>query len=444
MSIDLLAPVALLVLLWSAVSGALARRDITGPLIFVAAGALLANDAWGVLPIDVETASVHALAEVSLALVLFSDAVRIDLRSLRRSAGLPARMLLVGLPLTLVAGTGIAVLLFTELPWELAFFIAAALAPTDAALSAPVISDERVPVRLRTSLNVESGLNDGLATPVVALAIALASTSVAGAQVERASLTDAGIELLLGVVAGAAIGALGAWLLAISAQRRWAEIGTLRIGTLATGIAAFSLAVATGGNGFVAAFVGGLIFGIITDREKCEQQGFTELGELGGELLTLVVWFLFGAALVPIAVEHASIATIGYAALSLTVIRAVPVALALLGTHLRWRDVAFLGWFGPRGLASVVFALLALEELGEGEQVEFAVGVIATTVLLSVILHGITAGPAAARYGSLAPDAGRAGAGAAGDTGRAQHTDAEPLTDSEIMTMRTRGSQLGS
>lgn len=404
MSIEILAPLAILIVVWSALSGSLARRDITGPLIFVVAGALLANDAWGIIPIDIETSSVHALAEIALALVLFSDAVRINLGSLRRSAGLPTRLLLIGLPLTLVVGTGLAVLIFTDLPWELAFFIAAALAPTDAALSAQVISDRRVPAKLRTALNVESGLNDGLATPIVVLAIALAAETIDGAGVEKAGLADAGLELLFGVLIGAGIGALGAWALTESSRRGWAEVGTLRIGTFATGIAAFSMAVAVDGNGFVAAFVGGLIFGIVTDREKCEEQEFTELSELGGELMTLIVWFLFGAALVPIAIQHLSVATVGYALLSLTVVRVLPVGVALLGTHLSLRDIGFLGWFGPRGLASVVFALLALEGLNEGPEVQFAVATIATTVLLSVILHGATAGPAAARYGDHVPD----------------------------------------
>ncbi|SDS08651.1 NhaP-type Na+/H+ or K+/H+ antiporter [Paraoerskovia marina] len=426
MSVALLAPLALLILGWSALSGALARRDITGPLIFVAAGALLANDAWGILPVSVETGSVHTLAELSLALVLFSDAVRIDLKSLRRSAGLPARMLLIGMPLTLALGTGLAVLMLTDLPWELAFFVAAALAPTDAALSAQVISDRRVPAKLRTALNVESGLNDGLATPVVALAIALAAESLDGADAQELGIPEALLELGLGVGIGLAIGALGAWALTASSRRGWAEVGTLRIGTFATAIAAFSAAVAVDGNGFVAAFAGGLIFGIVADREECEQEQFAELSELGGELLTLVVWFLFGAALVPIAVTHLSVATVGYSLLSLTLIRAVPVAISLMGTHLSWQDVAFLGWFGPRGLASVVFALLALEELTERPEVEFAVGTIATTVLLSVILHGATAGPAAARYGTTS------GMDRPGDRRSA-----------DVVTMRPRDSKMG-
>ncbi|BDZ41342.1 sodium:proton antiporter [Paraoerskovia sediminicola] len=404
MTTTTLAVLACLVLVWAVGSGALQRREITGPLVFVAAGALLANDAWGLVPLDVETGAVHTLAELALALVLFGDAVRIDLRALRSTAALPARLLLLGLPLTLLAGTGAALLLLTDLPWELALFVAAALAPTDAALSSQVITDTRVPTRLRVALNVESGLNDGLSTPVVTLAIALAGVSLGVGSLERHGLGGAALEMLVALGIGAGVGAAGAWGLALSSRRGWAAGGALRIGTLATGIAAFALAVAADGNGFVAAFVGGLVFGLVTDREQCETHRTTELVELGGELMTLVVWFMFGAALVPMAVEHASFATVGYAVASLTVVRLLPVGAALLGYRIPARDVLFLGWFGPRGLASVVFALLALEQLGEGPVVTSAVATVATTVLLSVVLHGVTAGPAASAYARGGPE----------------------------------------
>jgi len=399
MSIEVLALFAVLVLAWALVSGALQRREVTGPLVFVAAGALLSNDAWGPFPVDVETASVHTLAEIALALVLFGDAVRIDLRNLRRHAGIPTRLLTIGLPLTLALGLGTALLVLTDLPWELALLVAAALAPTDAALSAQVVGDRRVPGRLRVALNVESGLNDGIATPVVTLAVALAATSLGVGSPERSGPGGAVLELGLGVLIGGGLGLLGAWGVTASARRGWAEAGAPPLGTLATGVGAFALAVAVEGNGFVAAFVGGLAFGLVVDRQRSDEQELTELTELGGELMTFVVWFLFGAALVPLALEHLSLATVGYAVLSLTVLRMLPVTLALVGTGLPRQDVLFLGWFGPRGLASVVFALLAIDTLGESEPVTSAVATIATTVMLSVLLHGVTAGPAAARYG---------------------------------------------
>ncbi|WP_418275650.1 cation:proton antiporter [Isoptericola jiangsuensis] len=399
MNIESLAPLAVLVLGWAFVSGALQRQEITGPFVFVTAGALLANDAWGPFPIAVETASVHALAEIALALVLFSDAVRIDLRGLRRHAALPARLLLVGLPVTMALGFGAALLLLSDLPWELALLVAAALAPTDAALSSQVVGDKRVPGRLRVALNVESGLNDGMATPVVALAIALAATVLGLGTVERAGIGGALLELGLGLAVGGGFGLIGAWGVTVSSRRGWADADALRIATFATGVGAFTLATAAGGNAFIAAFVGGLVFGLVADRAQCDDQNLSALSELGGELMTLVVWFLFGAALIPLVIEYASLAIVGYALLSLTVVRIVPVVLSMPGSGLPWRDVLFLGWFGPRGLASVVFALLTVESLGESEAVSVAVATIATTVACSVVLHGLTAGPAAARYG---------------------------------------------
>ncbi|MDO8147147.1 MULTISPECIES: cation:proton antiporter [unclassified Isoptericola] len=401
MGIEVLAPFAVLVLAWALVSGALQRREVTGPLVFVAAGALLANDAWGPFPVNIETASVHTLAEITLALVLFADAARINLRNLRRNATLPLRLLLVGFPLTLLLGFGAAVLILADLPWELALLVAAALAPTDAALSAQVIGDRRVPGRLRVAVNVESGLNDGVVTPVVTLAIALAGITLGVGSLERTGVAGALLELGLGVSVGGGIGLLGAWGVTLSARRGWAEPGALPIGTLATGVGAFAVSLSVSGNGFVAAFVGGLVFGLVVDREQGDEHELTELTELGGELMTFVVWFLFGAALVPIAIEQLSVATVGYALLSLTVVRMLPVVLAMTGTGLASRDVLFLGWFGPRGLASVVFALLAVESLGESEPVLSAVATITTTVMLSVLLHGASAGPVAARYGML-------------------------------------------
>ncbi|MFW0795574.1 cation:proton antiporter [Gordonia sp. CPCC 205515] len=409
-----LAVLCLLILLWAITSQLLSRHDVTGPLLFVVAGYVLANPTWGVLDVDVDTSLVHRLAELTLALVLFTDASRVDVGGLRKAVRVPARLLLIGLPLTMLLGTLGAYWCFGGIGWALALFVGASLAPTDAALSVQLINDERIPQRLRLALNVESGLNDGIATPVVTLAIALAGTSMGLSSGEHVTVGDAGVELLLGVAIGVVVGAVSAWAINMSARQGLSSASTRRIATLAVAIGVFLLALAVEGNGFIAAFVAGMTFGYIVRRpissgseesdkaiDDSDGTALEVLPELGGELLALMVWFLFGAALIPLVLQVVEagdlLLMLAYAVLSLTVFRMVPVVLSLLGSGLSARDVAIVGWFGPRGLASVVFGLLGVEALA-GSTAQTAVAAIGTTVFLSVIAHGVTAGPVARRY----------------------------------------------
>jgi sodium/hydrogen antiporter len=206
-------------------------------------------------------------------------------------------------------------------------------------------------------------------------------------------------ELGAGVVVGFAVGLVGAWLITFASRRGWTAEGGRRLATLATAVSALAITFAVGGNGFIAAFVAGITFGAALDQTITDLEDAGQLPELGGELLALVVWFLFGATLVPVVVEFLDVRVVVYAVASLTVVRMLPVALALVGSGLDRPSVVFVGWFGPRGLASVVFALLAVEELGETSPlVGQAVAAVALTVLLSVVLHGITAGPGGRRY----------------------------------------------
>ena len=283
--------------------------------------------------------------------------------------------------------------------WAIAGFVAAALAPTDAALSVQVINDERVPLRLRRASS-RVGSTMGSSRPLSASR--WRSQPASGIAFERASRAagTAIRELGLGIVAGIVVGFVGAVLINATSRRNWIAPGGRRLATLATAIGAFAVAIALDANGFIAAFVAGMAFGATLDEDVVEVEQAIQLSELGGELLALVVWlFFFGAALVPIAFSYLDAAVIGYALLSLTLTRMLPVVLAMLRSGLGRTDVVFLAWFGPRGLASVVFALLALEELGPSSDiVGRAVAVVALTVLLSVVLHGITAGPAGRRF----------------------------------------------
>ena len=391
---------------WAVFSDRLARWNITGPIILTVAGFLLSNQDWGALPINVETPSVHLLAEVTLALLLFSDAARVDVTALRRDIRVPARLLLIGLPLTLVLGALAAALLFGDFTWALAGFVGAALAPTDAALSIQVINDKRIPMRIRRTLNVESGLNDGIVTPAVVFALSLTAAEL-GVGSGHDSVVRPLFEVAVAIVVGLAAGFGGAKAIAFGARRRWILPGGRRLATLAVAVASFSLALALSGNGFIAAFVAGIAFGAGLPRDVATVEEVGELPELLGEMLSLAVWFIFGAALVPVALDYLSVSTLVYAVLSLTVIRMLPVALSLPKTGLDTSTVLFVGWFGPRGLASVVFVLLAIEELGESGPVGTAVAAVTITVLLSVVAHGISAGPLggryAARHGDSAP-----------------------------------------
>jgi len=381
---------------WSIVAKRLAAHDLTGPLVFLVAGLLLANASWGIVTVDLDSSTVHLLAELTLGLLLFADASRVPVAAALRDLPLTARLLGIGLPLSIVAGTALAVVLFPSLPIALAGVVGAALAPTDAALSASVIADERLPAPVRRVLNVESGLNDGIATPVVTFCIASAATVLGIAGHHDEAGLGAFEQLVVGVLIGAGIALVGGRLLTLAHRRNWMEHGSRRLATLALALLAFQVAAQAGGNPFVSAFVGGLIFGAIV---KADTEAAVELAELGGSLLSLVLWFVFGAGFLIPAFEHIDGRVVIYAACSLTVVRMVPVAVSLLGAGQDRATVAFIGWFGPRGLASVVFALLAIEDLGgDDPRVLAAVHAIAITITFSIVAHGLTARPLAVLY----------------------------------------------
>ncbi|NNM00767.1 MAG: sodium:proton antiporter, partial [Gammaproteobacteria bacterium] len=374
---------------------------VTGPLLFTLFGLVAGPAALGWLPLHISNDTVHTLAEVTLILVLFSDAANIDLKQLRDDHSVPARLLLIGMPLTIVLGTAAAWLVLDKLfIWEAAL-LAAILAPTDAALGQAVVSNESVPARIRQGLNVESGLNDGIALPLVLLFAALASA--------MHPETDSGQwlafgakQVLLGPVAGVAVGYAGAKLVALCFRTGW--MSETAEGMIALGMAfgAFALAEAIHGNGFIAAFVCGLTFGN-TLQKKC--QFLWEFAESEGLILILLTFTAFGAAMIPQAAANITLQHVLVAVLALTLLRMLPVHIALLGTGIKPVTSAFLGWFGPRGLASILFALLILEEAEvAGETTVFTVVIV--TVALSVVAHGVTAGPAARWYGAMAATMG--------------------------------------
>jgi sodium/hydrogen antiporter len=396
-----LAVVAALVFAWGALSARLERFDVTAPIVFVAAGLVLTHGPLAVLGVAPDPEAVKVLAEFTLVLVLFSDASRVGLRDLRGDLGLCVRLLGVGLPLTIGLGTLLALALFGGMNIWLALLVGAALAPTDAALGAGVMVNRAVPVRIRRLINVESGLNDGIATPFVLVALAGAGTAAHEPGIGPGAAVA---ELAVGLAVGIAVGGAGGWLVRLARRRGWAAEGFAGAAVLGLAVCAYASAVALHGNGFIAAFVGGLTFGAAAGRRG---EPLVPFVEETGALVSLLVWFAFGAVAIASSFESLTWQVVVYAVLSLTVIRMAPVALALAGAGLGRRAVAFIGWFGPRGLASVVFALLALEDLDE-KIAGPAVTIIAVTVLFSVVAHGATAEPLARRYGPLlAPAASR-------------------------------------
>ena len=387
--------VAMALLGYGLISRRLSGTALTGPLLFTLFGLAVSDVGLGLVPLDMSEEILHLLAEVTLILVLFADAAAIDLKQLRREHNLPLRMLIIGMPLSIALGTLAAVLLFPALSWWEAALLAAILAPTDAALGQAVVASPAVPARIRLAINVESGLNDGIALPLVLLFGSLAAAA-GGMASERNWIEFVALQLTLGPAIGAAVGWAGARLVARAYQARWMSDLSEGIIALALAFGAFSAAELVHGNGFIAAFVAGLAFGNGLNR-KCAF--LYEFAEAEGQFLILMTFLIFGGALLPMIALDGLAATLLFGLLALTVLRMVPVALSLLGTHVRPLTTLFLGWFGPRGLASVLFLLLILEEVDvPGKDLIFSV--VICTVLLSILLHGATAGPGARRYGA--------------------------------------------
>lgn len=391
-----LAIFAILLAIYGSIGMRLGRWSITMPMVFVIAGAVLGVYGLNWLPIRPGDEAIRVLTELTLALLLFADASTIDFSRLRHDAALPLRLLGGGLPLTMALGALIALMLFLSKGVGFALLLAAILAPTDAALGLPIFINPNVPGRIRRVLNVESGLNDGIATPFVTLFIALA-VAEEGATPAGGWLASVLTQLGLAVIIGSVVGAAGGKLLAWAHERNLTDGAPLQFAVLALSLAAYLGSIALGGNGFVAAFIAGIVFGAVTRHRLAESADYTETT---GTLLSLFVWTIFGAVfVVPAALLAFDWRVVGYAVLSLTLIRMLPVALALIGVRFRRDTVGVMGWFGPRGLASVIFGLMAFDALtAASKEAELLASVVTWTILLSVLAHGLSAQPLAAWY----------------------------------------------
>ncbi|MGR3985087.1 MAG: cation:proton antiporter [Gammaproteobacteria bacterium] len=395
----------ILVLLLFLCFGLLSKRidgtPLTPPMIFAGAGLLLSQAVFGVVPPLFDEAGFQSewlrlLLEATLVLVLFSDAARINLGDLLRDHIVPQRMLLFGMPLTIALGGALAYALPLGLTICEAALLAAILTPTDAALGQAVLNSKQVPARIRQSVNVESGLNDGIALPVILILASIASAIATEEMVNWFHF--AALQLSFGPLVGALAGYAGAALLNRADARGWMSPAGQGMFSLVLAGMSFLIAEALHGNGFIAAFIAGLVFGNKLER-ACDY--LFEFVETEGQLLTLSAFFIFGALLLPQALGAFTLWHWVYGALSLTLLRMLPIALSLAGLHLRTPTKLFLGWFGPRGLASILFVLLVISET-ELQHAEVITNVVFITVLLSVFLHGLSAAPLARLYGAAA------------------------------------------
>jgi NhaP-type Na+/H+ or K+/H+ antiporter len=366
---------------------------ITPAMVFVAGGILVSAEGLGWLDPTIGNETVRRVAEATLTVVLFSDASRIDLGALRREYVVPLRLLGIGLPLTIVAGALTAVAVFGQLPWIEAVLVAIVLAPTDAALGQTVVTDPRIPSRIRQGLNVESGLNDGICVPLLLIAIAIAEAQE-GAVGHGAAVRLVLEEIGYGVVGGVVAGIAAALVIRVGVARGLVDPIWIQVVPVAGAALAYGLAVWMGGSGFIAAFLGGVFFGALRRQVGGEVTLFLE--ETGG-LLGAITFILFGAVMLVPVLKDLSAAVVVYALLSLTLVRMVPVGLAMLGSGARRPTVGFLGWFGPRGLASIVFAVILVADAHLTHE-SVLLNTIFLTVGLSVLLHGVTATPLARRY----------------------------------------------
>lgn len=387
---------ALLIFAFGLVSRFAERNWITGPMVFMTVGILGSSVAFGFLHVTPEMGPVKLVAELALTLVLFIDATLINREAFSGgSRRIPVRLLLIGLPLTMIAGTLLGLWMFDEVSLWAIMLMALILSPTDAALGQAVVKSEGVPIHIRQSISVESGLNDGIALPPILIVMALLGAE-AGDH-EGAWLGFVIKQVTLGPVVGFMVGWLGGKLMQKTSEKGWTEETFQRLSALPLAIMAFAFAESVEGNGFIAAFVAGLgLTAALTSKEVRHQ--VQEFGETEGMQLILVVFLIFGLAMVPAAVPYWGLRELVYALASLTVLRMVPVAISLIGARLDWQTVTFIGWFGPRGIASVLYLLMAVAALGI-EGYEQVMSVIVLTIAISVYAHGISATPLSERYG---------------------------------------------
>lgn len=389
---------ALFTVAFSMVANRLSTTILTAPMLFIGFGFLLSET--GLMSSEGAEGTLHLVAEIALIVLLFLDAAQIDLTTLRKRHVWPVRMLVIGLPLSLLFGTIALAPLLAGWPIFAVALVAAILAPTDAALGQAVVSNPAVPERPRRALTVESGLNDGLALPAVLLFASLAAESMDRSNADW--LAFGAKQILLGPLAGIIAGTVGGTIL-IWAKRKKATSDTFEgVGAIALAGASYLGATLIDGNGFIAAFVAGLCFGNVV-KGRCKF--IYEFTESEGQLLTWGAFFLLGLALVPEALHHLDLRSLAIIAISLLVVRPLAIWISLIGTDASPITRLFFGWFGPRGLATALFALLVVPKI-DHTLAEPILMLAVNAVWISALVHGITAAPGARWYAARVGEMG--------------------------------------
>ncbi|EKE44897.1 NhaP-type antiporter [Oceaniovalibus guishaninsula JLT2003] len=393
--IDILV-IGLTVILFACVSDVARNGRFTAPMMFAGIGLLLGPMILNVVRIPMQDETVKRVAELTLVVALFTDSVRINVKRLRRFHSLPIRLLGIGLPLTMVLGTFAAWWIFPSFGlWEAAV-LAVMLGPTDAALGEPVVTSEEVPALVRQGLNVESGMNDGLGLPCLFIVASLAGAgTTAGAGDWTAYIL---LQILGGPVIGATIATVAAWAIARPLRRGWVGEDFFRLALFALPVVAYLAADMLQANGFLAAFAAGVV---VSTRSEYTRDAVEEFAGTIGQLLNSTIFFLVGALLLPQFLHHIGWQHVVFALLALTVLRMGPVAMAVIGMGLHRRTTLFLGWYGPRGMASVIYLLIVLDTF-DIAAIDDIAATVALTVLASIVLHGLTAAPGSRRYGQFA------------------------------------------
>lgn len=388
--------IAALFFCYALLSARLKTGILTPPILFALAGFLAGQTLLAEFSVSFTESSLHTIAEITLVLVLAADASAISLARLKANRQMPIRLLGIGLPLTIALGTVVGFLVFPDTGWMFAALLAAILAPTDAALGQAVVTNEAVPDTVRQSLSVESGMNDGIVLPAVLFFACF--FNMMHQTGETNWLVFLALQLSLGPLVGIMAGWIGGQLIARAARADWITDDMQGVAAMMLALISFAAAEAVGGNGFIAAFLCGLTYGNLNADFSRFMHEFTETES---QLLSYLTFFLFGLAVLPGAFEHFTWEVALYAGLSLTVVRMVPVALSQIRSGLKLPTVLFVGWFGPRGLASLLFALLIVEEVAPEIALQIQT-IVAITVLFSILAHGTSAAVLGRVYGRWA------------------------------------------
>ena len=380
--------IAILILAFGLVSQKAEKTPLTAPMFFVAIGIVLSPLGLNLLNLEINAEITRTIAEITLIIILFVDASFIKLKHMRaRLQGIPFRLLGIGLPLTMLSGVIVGMVLFPQWNLWLVALLALILSPTDAALGQAVVKSESVPIKVRESISIESGLNDGIALPPILVCIAVLSSVTGTISQDDHWLAYTAKQLTFGPLVGCLVGIIGGKLVEQAARRQWMEPVFQRLAAISLALLAFSGAELLHGNGFIAAFCAGLFLSVKNEQVR---ERIQEFGETEGQLLTLFVFFILGLFAIPNYMQYWTAEIWVYALLSLTVIRMAPVFICLIGSDTNFYSKCFIAWFGPRGIASILYMLLVISELG-GEQYAQMLSVIVLTVTLSVFAHGVTA-----------------------------------------------------